>query len=105
VHHAVTIGTPHHGTWLARFAMTRNARQMQQRSDWLQALARREPPGRAARFTCFYSHCDNIVFPPATATLAGAANRHLLGVAHVHMTERPEPVAEVLRHLGIAAAT
>ena len=24
-----------------------------------------------ARFTCFYSHCDNIVFPPSTATLPG----------------------------------
>ena len=105
VHHAVTIGTPHHGTWLARFATTRNARQMRQRSAWLRALAQREPAGRAARFTCFYSHCDNIVFPPAAATLAGADNRHLPGVAHVHMAARPEPMAEVLRHLGVAPAT
>ena len=104
VHHVVTIGTPHQGTWLARFAMTRNARQMQQRSGWLQALAQREPPSRAARFTCFYSHCDNIVFPPAAATLAGADNRHLPGVAHVHMADHPEPLAEVLRRLGIEPA-
>jgi hypothetical protein len=100
VHHAVTIGTPHHGTWLARFALTPNARQMRQRSGWLQALEQREPPGRARRFTCFYSHCDNIVFPPATATLAGADNRHLPGVAHVHMADRPEPLDEVMRWLG-----
>ena len=99
VHHAVTIGTPHHGTWLARFAMTRNARQMQQLSGWLQTLAQREPASRAARFTCFYSHCDNIVFPPSTATLDGADNRHLSGVAHVHMASRPEPLAEVLEQL------
>jgi triacylglycerol esterase/lipase EstA (alpha/beta hydrolase family) len=104
VHHAVTIGTPHHGTWLARFGVTRNACQMRQQSSWLQALAQCEPPSRAARFTCFYSHCDNIVFPPATATLAGADNRHLPGVAHVHMVDRPEALAEALRRLGVPPA-
>ncbi len=85
LHHAITLGTPHHGTWLARFAMTRNARQMQQVSRWLQTLAQRETPARHARFTCFYSHCDNIVFPPSTATLPGADNRHVPGHAHVHL--------------------
>ncbi len=104
VHHAITLGSPHHGTWLARFAMTRNAQQMQQISRWLQMLAAREPPGRAARFTCFYSHCDNIVFPPATATLPGADNRHLAGVPHVHMADRPEPWAR-LQDLLAAPAT
>lgn len=99
VHHAITIGTPHHGTWLARFAVSRNARQMQRQSRWLQALAARESADRAARFTCFHSHCDNIVFPPATATLPGAQNVHIPGVAHVHMAERPEPWAELQRRL------
>ncbi len=102
VHHAVTIGTPHHGTWLARFALSRNSSQMSQPSRWLQALAASEPAGRAARFTCFYSHCDNIVFPPSTATLAGADNRHLPGVPHVHMADRPEPWAELQRWLVAA---
>lgn len=99
VHHAVTIGTPHRGTWLARFALTRNARQMRQFSGWLKTLAQREPAGRAARFTCFYGHCDNIVFPPSTAMLDGADNRHLAGTAHVHMADRPEPFDEVLARL------
>jgi hypothetical protein len=99
VHHVLTLGTPHHGTWLARFALTRNARQMRRASPWLLALAAREPPGRAAHFTCFYSHCDNIVFPPATATLPGADNRHLPGVAHVQMVDRPEPWTALQRLL------
>ncbi|WP_425261850.1 esterase/lipase family protein [Rubrivivax sp. RP6-9] len=101
VHHALTIGTPHHGTWLARFAMSRNARQMQRHAPWLQALAQREPAGRAARFTCFYSHCDNIVFPPSTATLEGADNHHLPAVAHVHMADHPAPWAALQRLLGL----
>jgi triacylglycerol lipase len=85
LHRATTLGTPHHGTWLARFAMTRNARQMQQLSRWIITLAERETPARHARFTCFYSHCDNIVFPPSMATLPGADNRHVSGHAHVHL--------------------
>jgi triacylglycerol esterase/lipase EstA (alpha/beta hydrolase family) len=104
VHHAITIGTPHHGTWLARFAMSRNSRQMRQQSAWLKNLAQREPSGRAQRFTCFYSHCDNIVFPPSTATLPGADNRHLAGMAHVHMVDCPEPFEEVMRWLTVKPA-
>lgn len=99
IHHAITIGTPHRGTWLARFAFTHNARQMQQMSGWLQALGQREPLHRAAQFTCFYGHCDNIVFPPATGTLPGADNRHIPGTAHVQMADRPEPWDELQRLL------
>lgn len=99
VHHAITIGTPHHGTWLACLAMSPNARQMQLGSAWLANLAAREPAGRWQHFTCFYSHCDNIVFPPLTATLAGADNRHLPGIAHVRMAEHPAPWDELQRWL------
>jgi len=95
VHRLVTIGTPHRGTWLARFAGTMNAREMRQQSPWLQTLARREPAGRAARTTCFYSHCDNIVFPAQCATLPGADNRHVPGCAHVHLADHPLPWAAV----------
>ena len=64
VHRVVTIGTPHHGTWMGRFARTRNTREMRLNSSWRAALAEQEPPHRHTCFTCFYSHCDNIAFPP-----------------------------------------
>ena len=99
VRHVITLGTPHQGTWLARFAMSLNGRQMRTGSDWLAGMRLSEPLPRAQRFTCFYSHCDNIVFPPTTATLPGADNRLLKGVAHLHMVDRPEPWAEALRWL------
>jgi triacylglycerol esterase/lipase EstA (alpha/beta hydrolase family) len=99
VHHVVTMGTPHNGTWLARFAVSPNSQQMRRASPWLQTLVAREPAGRTARITCFYSHCDNIVFPPATAALAGADNRHLPGVAHVQMADEVEPWEAVQRLL------
>jgi triacylglycerol lipase len=99
VHSVVTIGTPHDGTWLARLAITANARQMRRSSPWLRALAAGESTRRRALFTCFFGHCDNIVFPASTAMLPGADNRHLPGVAHLHMAFHPAVYAEVLGRL------
>jgi triacylglycerol lipase len=99
VHRVITVGSPHHGTWMGRFARTRNTVEMQLNSAWRQALVAKEPPGRHARFTCFYSHCDNIAFPASTATLAGADNRHVPGVAHVHLLFQNEVFNEALRWL------
>jgi len=100
VHGVVTIGTPHHGTWLGRFAFSANGVQMRWGSPWLGALADAEATGPFPRFTCFFSHCDNIVFPATTATLPGADNRHLRGQAHVHMLQHPAVLAEVLARLA-----
>ncbi|TAM47795.1 MAG: alpha/beta fold hydrolase [Burkholderiaceae bacterium] len=85
VHHIVTIGTPHHGTWLARSMGGANARQMRIGCDWQHQLERDLPAQQQALFTCWYSNCDNIVFPASTATLPGADNRLLRGVAHVQL--------------------
>jgi len=96
VHSVVTIGAPHAGTWLARFAMTENARQMRAGSRWLRDLGERETPATRALFTCYFGHCDNIVFPARNATLEGAANRHVPGVAHVHLAFHPPILEDVL---------
>ncbi len=90
VAHVVTIGSPHAGTWLARFSHLPNGRQMRPDSAWLQALREDWGPLHAARYTCWYSNCDNIVMPPSTATMPGADNRLVLGVAHVGLAFRPE---------------
>ena len=44
---------------------------MRMNSAWLQALKAQEPPGRAKLFVCWYSNCDNIVFPATVAVLPG----------------------------------
>ena len=99
VHHVVTIGTPHHGTWIARWGRTTNGTEMRLRSPLVMRLAEAGTAQRHALFTCFYSNCDNIVFPASTATLAGADNRHLPGVAHVHMAYHPSVFSETWRLL------
>lgn len=88
-HHVVTFGTPHRGTWMARFSRSGNGRQMAPGGEWLRELESSEPPDQALRFTCWYSSCDNIVFPASTATLAGADNRFIAGVSHVQMARHP----------------
>lgn len=97
VRRVVTIGTPHLGTWLARFASTKNGKEMQIGSEWLQSLASREVNSHHELFTCFYGPCDNIVFPLHCGTLRGAENRRIERKAHMHMAFAPEPYAEVLR--------
>lgn len=102
VHHIVTIASPHAGTRLGARGEAANIAQMRFGSPWLAALDGRESATQRARFTCFWGHCDNIVFPTRSATLAGADNRHLEVTPHVHMVDHPAVFAEVERLLAEA---
>lgn len=100
--HVLTIGTPHQGTWLARFGLSSNGREMRRDSPWLGTLRTLESASVGsdyAGFTCFWGHCDNIVFPASTAQLPGADNRHITATAHVHMAEHPEVWAAAMMWL------
>jgi pimeloyl-ACP methyl ester carboxylesterase len=84
----ITIGTPHFGTALSSTKTLlpfTNTQQMQRFGDWTQQLAKDEPPSRYAKFTCWYSNCDNIVVPTSTAMLPGADNRLITAQGHVSM--------------------
>lgn len=96
VHHVITIGSPHHGTWLARFSHLKNGTQMKRKGEWLRCLEQQEAAGVQPRFMCWYTNCDNIVFPASTATLSGADNRLVLGVAHVELAFHPDVMRESL---------
>jgi len=102
VQHVVTIGSPHAGTWPAAHARSTAGQQMRLHGPWVQALRAQEPAGRAALFRCWYSGGDNVVYPHATATLAGADNRFLEGVAHVEMAFDPRVLRDCLELLQAA---
>ncbi len=105
VHHVVTIASPHAGTQVGEHGpgasiRRANIQQMRFGSDWLAQLSNRESTAPPTRFTCFWGHCDNIVFPTRSATLPGADNRHLAVTPHVHMVDHPAVFEEVLRIVG-----
>eukprot|EP01041_Mallomonas_annulata_P026061 gene26061-biopygen18840 len=57
VRNIITIGTPHRGTWLARFSHLANGRQMRHDCDWQRSLVDRElalhPQRNAGLFVCW----------------------------------------------------
>jgi hypothetical protein len=84
---------------MARFSFTANGRQMRHDSQWLETLRAREAADVSRLFVCYFSNCDNIVFPAESATLAGADNRLLAGLPHVHMAFHRAICEEVFAEL------
>lgn len=103
----VTLGTPHHGTVLARFGLGANAAQMRAGADgpgpWLRALAAGEDAAARAAVTSIYTQHDNIVAPRASAALPGARNVALAGIGHVALGSDPRVLDLVMRELAALA--
>ncbi len=90
VHRIFTLGTPHQGTAIAKYSYTENGHQMRVGSPWLASNASQLPDDFAQLCTCYFSNCDNIVFPCHTAALPGADNRLIAGCAHVQLVNVQE---------------
>jgi pimeloyl-ACP methyl ester carboxylesterase len=106
VAHIFTIGTPHHGTSMASFAVGRNAAQMRRvagaetpESSWLQQLAASESEAARSLMTSLFTHHDNIVAPQTSSYLAGARNIEFGGVGHVAMGRNPRVLARLMQEL------
>lgn len=105
LHGAITVGSPHRGTWIARWGLGPNARAMRLGSPWLQALEAREAAdpvlasGPGHGLLCIHGHADNLVMPPAVARLPGARVLHLPATGHVALVDHPAVWAEVLAAL------
>jgi len=105
----VTLGTPHHGTALARLGLGQNAVQMRlegtgKPSDWLRLLADSEDATARALVTSIYTHHDNIVSPQTSSVLPGARNVEFGGIGHVALGANPRVLAQVMREISAVAA-
>jgi triacylglycerol esterase/lipase EstA (alpha/beta hydrolase family) len=80
----VTLGSPHRGSKLAPFAVSRLGRNLLPGSKLLSRL-NAEPLPASVRFTAIYSRHDNIIVPMENARLDGANNIEFTGLGHTAM--------------------
>jgi Predicted acetyltransferases and hydrolases with the alpha/beta hydrolase fold len=81
----ITLGSPHHGTELARLLAATNIRQMRPGNPWLEELNRSESQPAPVPITSIYSYHDNIVVPQDSPALGNAKNVPIAGVGHLEM--------------------
>ena len=100
---ALTLGSPHQGTFLSPFGVGLNVRQMALGSAWLKALSQ-HPHDVALRskLTTVWAHQDNIVCPQASATLPGARSFAISGSGHLSLLENRGSRKVIAQWLGIA---
>jgi pimeloyl-ACP methyl ester carboxylesterase len=93
----VTLGSPHHGSRLARGFPARWAGEMVCGSEWLARLA-----GDAVPVTSIYSRHDEFVAPQESARLEGAHHIALEGVGHLELLSSKEVQRLVAREIAAA---
>ena len=100
----ITLGSPHHGTALARFEVSANGRQMKLASPWLAALATDEGGVWPCPLVSIYSLDDNVVAPQLSAYLDGARNIALSGIGHISLPLAQRAIALVVQELTLLEA-
>lgn len=80
----ISLGSPHHGTKMARFGLGECTKQMRYQSAWLQKLEAMESAARPqVPALSIYTVNDDIVYPPETSALEWAENVPVSAVGHV----------------------
>ena len=82
---AITLGTPHVGTQLAKGQHTPNGKQMMWHSPWLAALAASESAATRALFQIAITPQDNIAFPQREQVLDGVTPTVFDGLGHLQL--------------------
>jgi triacylglycerol lipase len=96
----ITLGSPHHGTRIAKLALFTCAADMRQGSSFLETLSAKEaanPPD--VRAVSIYTLNDDLVYPPETSIVSWAENVELRGVGHVSLLFDGPVFEQVRAHL------
>jgi triacylglycerol esterase/lipase EstA (alpha/beta hydrolase family) len=98
----VTLGTPHHGSKLAPFAISKHGKNLLPNSDFLLKFNSVEWPPETKAIS-IYSRYDNIVLPAVSAKMAGSEVIELDGMGHNALLFHPRSLKAVsLAVKGIA---
>lgn len=98
------LGSPHHGTELAKLGVGRNVRQMVRGNAWLDSLTKEEI-GLTAPVPVMSIHTenDNLVYPPESSNLPWSANIRVDGVGHVQLQSSTMTAAHIVANIRNAA--
>ncbi len=99
VHAALMLGSPHQGTYPARYASTRTTLDLRPDSPLVQRLAAARWPSNV-RGVSFWSRNDIVVLPPESAALAGTAQIEVTPFTHLSYLVDPRSWALVRRELS-----
>ena len=100
----ITLGSPHSGTYLARFANTTVTRSLRPDSEQIARLDRQLPwPGLPdmPRLVALWSDADMMRLPHDAARVDGAENVLMSGFTHYDYLIRPEGWRMVAKALGM----
>jgi triacylglycerol lipase len=81
----ITLGSPHHGTKIAKAGIGECVVEMREDSAWLKLLEKREESTAKPITTSIYTMNDDLVYPPETARLNWAENVPMAAVGHVSL--------------------
>lgn len=95
----ITLGSPHTGSQLAVFAVSKLGRALLPGSALLEQL-HAAPLPTGTKLTSIYSIDDNIILPAANARLEGANNLEISGTGHTAMLFSGEVAVVVLEFLN-----
>jgi pimeloyl-ACP methyl ester carboxylesterase len=93
----ITLGTPHHGTVVAKGGPGIDARQMEPRSEWLAELNAEAPV--PVPITSIWTAHDNIIAPQDSSVLPHAENIRLHGIGHLELAYSPAVQQHILKAL------
>jgi hypothetical protein len=79
----VTLGTPHAGTYVARFTATRQGGELRRDSPVFARFAAQLPWSGPVRLVAFWSNGDLLVLPAESAAVEGAENIEMTGFTHL----------------------
>ena len=95
----ITIGSPHHGSKLAPFAVSSMGKLLLPGSEFLRQFNQVNWPQEVKAFSLFTRY-DNIVLPAETAKMDGAQNIELDGMGHTSLLFHPKSIQSVTRTLS-----
>lgn len=99
----ITLGTPHSGTYTARFANTPHVLQLRPGSALVERLKAQLPWGAREgwpRLVAFYSSSDLLLLPATAACVEGAENIELGGLTHYSYLLHPACFQRVFSSLA-----